>query len=207
MNPDETVILARYVRALCPQQKFDEYTADAWHDVLRGFPLDEARAAAAVVVARQPFVSPGEIVTEIRRARTERMRQHTNTFEPQQHPELDPDDVRGYHQALRADRMAVATGHRPPVAAAAITAGVTPDDISAMRQQGDLRDFLRQAVTDAAAENKRRRTLVARYPDLRERMHALPGHAKWSGSVGGNRATAAIVAEAEARATGQEQAA
>ena len=34
MTPSETVLFIRYVRACCPQQAIDEYTADAWHDVL-----------------------------------------------------------------------------------------------------------------------------------------------------------------------------
>ena len=52
MTPDETVALARYVRALCPAQRFDEYTPDAWHDLLHRYTRDEARAAAAAVAGR-----------------------------------------------------------------------------------------------------------------------------------------------------------
>jgi hypothetical protein len=68
-----------------------------------------------------------------------------------------------------------------------------------MRQQDDLKAYLRQSVAQAKTDNERRQKLVARYPDLNEQMHALPGHTKWSGSVGGNKRTAAIVAEAERR--------
>ena len=77
---------------------------------------------------------------------------------------------------------------------------IGPDDIKIIRQQGDLKAFMRQSIRDAAAENARRKALVKRYPDLWEQMTALPGHKQWSGSVGGNQHTAAIVAEAEARA-------
>src|SRR5690606_14585339 len=47
MTPEEAVILARYVKAMCPQQRLDEYTADAWYDVLAPYPLEDARAAVA----------------------------------------------------------------------------------------------------------------------------------------------------------------
>ena len=67
MTPSETVILTRYVKALCPQQAIDEYTPDAWHDVLGGLTLTQARTAAANVASKQPFVAPSEILAEAER--------------------------------------------------------------------------------------------------------------------------------------------
>lgn len=84
---------------------------------------------------------------------------------------------------------------------------ITEADMRAIREQGDLAAYFRGLITDATTANTRRRKLVTRYPDLHDRIRALPGHANWSGSVGSNQATAAIVAEAEQRANGQEQAA
>ena len=69
MTPRETVILVRYVKALCPQQAIDEFTPDAWHDVLGDYDLADARAACVAVASRQPFVAPAEIIAEVRRAR------------------------------------------------------------------------------------------------------------------------------------------
>jgi len=65
MQPTETVILVRYVKALCPQQAIDSYTPDAWHDMLGHLEFAEARAAAIAVGAKQPFISPSEIIAEI----------------------------------------------------------------------------------------------------------------------------------------------
>ncbi|MCX4540470.1 hypothetical protein [Streptomyces sp. NBC_01565] len=192
MNPDETVALARYVRALCPQQKFDEYTPDAWHDVLRGFTLPEARAAAITVASRQAFVAPGEIVTEARRARAARIAPDAET----EAPPVDPDQAITYAARLQARRLEVATGRTAPLQA---LPGPTRDDVKAMRQQDDLKAYMRQAIRDAADANTRRKALVRRYPDLWEQVHELHGHKQWSGSVGSNPHTAAIVAEAEAR--------
>lgn len=38
MEAREAIMLCRYVQALCPAQKFDQYTPDAWLDAL-GSPL------------------------------------------------------------------------------------------------------------------------------------------------------------------------
>src|SRR5690606_15935901 len=54
MTSEEAVILVAYVRACCPQQKFDEYTPDAWHDLLGDLTLNDCRAAARTIAQRQP---------------------------------------------------------------------------------------------------------------------------------------------------------
>lgn len=61
--------MTRYVRACCPQQAIDEFTPDAWHDLLGGYSLADCRAAVAAVTRRQPFVAPAEIIAEVRRSR------------------------------------------------------------------------------------------------------------------------------------------
>lgn len=65
MTPTEMVMLTRYIKALCPQQQIDEYTADAWHDVLGHLDLADARHAAVAVARRQPFIAPSEIIGEV----------------------------------------------------------------------------------------------------------------------------------------------
>ena len=69
MTPSETVILTRYVKALCPAQAIDEFTPDAWHDVLGGYTLDDCRSSAALAAATRPFVAPADIIAEVRRKR------------------------------------------------------------------------------------------------------------------------------------------
>ncbi|MFF1686053.1 hypothetical protein [Streptomyces sp. NPDC058254] len=134
MNPTEVVTLARYVRALCPQQKFDEYTPNAWGDILGSFRLDDARAAAARVAARQPFVSPAEIVAEIRVLRSER------TTDFQYEPTLGDDDPEVYLGAYRQQLTATADGHRPPVVRRAITGPTMPELLAAAPPMGELPD-------------------------------------------------------------------
>lgn len=63
----------------------------------------------------------------------------------------------------------------------------TPDDIRAMRRDGDLRAYLRNLRDTAAAECARRRAAVLRWPDLAARLteppisHATPD--AWTGYI------------------------
>jgi hypothetical protein len=67
---EECVKLAGYVGDLCPQQRIGKATGLVWHDVLGHLDYAECRSAAAMVAARQPFVSPSEIIAEIADARS-----------------------------------------------------------------------------------------------------------------------------------------
>ncbi|MEV8042412.1 hypothetical protein AB0P02_01025 [Streptomyces griseoluteus] len=73
MNSQEATALCAYVHQLCPQQRFNEHTPDVWGDVLGPYTLEDARAAVVAVASRQPFVSPAEIITEIKARRAERI--------------------------------------------------------------------------------------------------------------------------------------
>ncbi|MEU0332185.1 hypothetical protein [Streptomyces sp. NPDC006193] len=73
MTEEEAVQIAEYVAAACPAQKFGEYTPDVWGEILAPYAVDEARAAVIAIARRQPFISPAEIVTEIRERRAERI--------------------------------------------------------------------------------------------------------------------------------------
>lgn len=123
MTPREAVMLCRYVKACCPQQQFDEYTPDAWHDLLGDLTLNDCREAVRNVAGRQPFVAPAEIRTEVRRLRGTRL----DGF--QYVPVEGDDDPDVYLAAVRAQRAAVADGQRE--AAPAIAAG-TPRNVKAL---------------------------------------------------------------------------
>ena len=70
MNDTEITRLCRLVAALSPAQAWDEYTADAWAEVLpRDFTLEECQAALVAVKRRQPWVDPSDLIAEVRRAR------------------------------------------------------------------------------------------------------------------------------------------
>lgn len=73
MTPREAWALTRYVAACCPQQAIDEYTPEAWHDLLGDLDFGDCKLAAAAVGRRQPFVAPAEIRAEVRRVRGDRV--------------------------------------------------------------------------------------------------------------------------------------
>lgn len=177
MTEEDTVLLVGYVRALCPQQKFDEYSPDAWYDVLHDYSLDEAKTAAASVASRQPFVAPGEIATEVRKQRRALVSVDAET-EP---PAADPNNVPLYLRTLRTHRRNVATGHTPAIPA--LTAAVTEADVAAMRQQQDLSAFIKQTSREAAARCAARVQIVGRYPDLVERVAEQLGRTNWNGYI------------------------
>jgi hypothetical protein len=104
VTPSETVILTRYVKALCPAQAIDEYTPDAWHDVLGGYSLAECRAAAATAATTSAFVAPAEIIAEVKRSRRavgERVRSE-RILAPARAVRSQLDDPRPLRETIRA---------------------------------------------------------------------------------------------------------
>src|SRR6185437_11119173 len=120
-------LLTRYVKACCPQQQIDEYTPDAWHDLLGDLSLADCRAAVAEVAKRQPFVAPSEIRAEVRRIRDKRLQ---DTEIPPPPPEL-LDDPDAYSAALHAATVAIADGRDPEVAMRAVATQGRPRELEA----------------------------------------------------------------------------
>lgn len=73
MNPAEAVAICRVVAAMCPAQKLDEHTPDAWALVLDDIRLEDAKAAVVALGKRQPWISPAEIRAEVARIRAKRI--------------------------------------------------------------------------------------------------------------------------------------
>jgi hypothetical protein len=123
VNSREAVVLVRYVRALCPSQKIDEFTPDAWFDLLAGYDLDDCRAACAQLAVRQPFIAPSEIIDEVRKARRDRLENFTYDPPP---AERDPK----YLDRLRGQLRAVASGAVPAPTEAPMLTGGPHDDVA-----------------------------------------------------------------------------
>ena len=68
MEPEETAMIVRYVKSLCPQQAIDDFTYDAWHDVIGKLTFEAARNAVIAVVHSQPFVAPSDIIRQAGRS-------------------------------------------------------------------------------------------------------------------------------------------
>jgi hypothetical protein len=110
VNHQEAVVLTRIVAAACPQQAIDDYTPDAWHDLLEDLSFEDCRAALIAMGKRQPFVAPAEIRAEVKRLREDRI---ARAFIPAPPPEL-ADDPAAYREALAANVQAAADGQVPP---------------------------------------------------------------------------------------------
>ncbi|WP_262702002.1 MULTISPECIES: zinc finger domain-containing protein [Streptomyces] len=81
MTEEEVIHLAKYVAALCPAQRFNEFTPDAWIDVLSPYNATDARTAVVAIARRQPFISPAEIIAEIQDMRRERITAANLTYD------------------------------------------------------------------------------------------------------------------------------
>lgn len=116
MTPIETVALCRYVKACCPQQAIDEYTPDAWFDLIGGLDFEDAKTAVRRVAGRQPFAAPAEIAAEVKRIRAERVQAYGEL-------PLPPAWIRGiedgpqfnaaYQRWLGETKDAIASGREP----------------------------------------------------------------------------------------------
>lgn len=110
MNRADAIKLCRYVHAVTPAQKLDEYTPQAWADILEDLPcsFDDARAAVVAIKRRQVFVDCSDIIAEVRAMRAERIRLNPPPPPP---PEL-LDDPAAYREYLRESARAAADGEQ-----------------------------------------------------------------------------------------------
>lgn len=129
MTPDQIPDLLKRVSYADPRVLPDDPQevigmAALWADVLRDVPTDFAMQAVGAHYAVSPFpIKPSDISTRWHALVRDRMDRHNGTFEPTQHPELDPDDVPGFQRALLAERQDVIHGRTEPNTIKAITAG------------------------------------------------------------------------------------
>lgn len=111
MIVNEMAVLVRFVKALCPAQKIDEYTPDAWMLVIGDLEFADAEAAVKKLGRAQSFIGAGDIATEVGRIRAARLASYVET-----EPDVeDPNDWQAYIEAIRTSRFkaASATGGRP----------------------------------------------------------------------------------------------
>ncbi|MFI9600360.1 hypothetical protein ACIHCX_10845 [Streptomyces sp. NPDC052043] len=121
MSPEETLELLSQIALVDDRVvKVDHIEQRAqltmWAVVLRDVPLAFAGEAVGRHYAESAWpIMPKDIASRWRDQVRDRLGRSTGTFEPTDHPNLDPDDVGGYVRALRAHRGAVAGGDAEPV--------------------------------------------------------------------------------------------
>lgn len=114
MNHTEAAFLCRYVKAACPQQHFDEFTPDTWHDILGDLRLEDCKAAVAAIANQLDFIAPSDIRKGVRVIRDERLRV---TPIPEPPPDIGADEL-AYRRWLAVTTRRIADGETvAPVAA------------------------------------------------------------------------------------------
>lgn len=102
-----------------------------WAGILTDVPYDFAVQAVQRHYAQSQWpIAPGDIASLWQATVRDRVNRDNGTFEPNDFPDLDPDDVIGYLQALRGQRQAVARGFQAPSTVKAITAGAAADEVT-----------------------------------------------------------------------------
>lgn len=152
MTPSETVMLTRYVAAVCPHQRIDEYTPDAWYDVLGDLNLDDCRAAVAVIKRRSVFVDPSEIHAEVRRIRNDRLAR-----EPVPAPPAELADQPGrYRAAVQGGVKRIADGMTRHLAIAPVREDAPPKEFTEAREKlGPAIPRSKQEIARQQAEQSR----------------------------------------------------
>lgn len=130
MNLDETIELLAQValvddRVVKTSEIEQRAQVTMWAATLRDVPLAFAGEAVARHYAESAYpVMPRDVAARWRAEVRSRLERSTGTFEPTDHPHVDPDDVDGYMTALRSHRRAIAGGDAEPVALAELMPAV-----------------------------------------------------------------------------------
>lgn len=110
MSPEEAVMLCRFTAACCPSQKFDEFTPDAWGLLLEDIRFVDAKEAVVRMARKSPWVSPAEIIADVKKMRAKRIDEHGPIIPP---AGLDPIETVEW---LAAARRTVGDGDPLPEA-------------------------------------------------------------------------------------------
>lgn len=175
MTPIEAAVLCKFTKAACPQQAIDEYTPDAWAELLDDIRFEDAKVAVKAIAKRQPFVAPAEIIDEVKRTRADRVKRYFANASPPSGL-----DAAEYAEWYRVTVTAIADGDYAPEPPARVEGH--PDVIRELGQARSVDEALTapliQSAKDAAAaairakqeaEAEKKRTEDARRAEL-ERM-------------------------------------
>ena len=110
MTPTEVVELTAFVSQASPSQKIDEFTSDAWYDLLDDIPFADGLAAAKRVARRQPYIAPADIRAEVRIIRRERLDHADSSYTPP----VGEQSFSEYQRGLLRHRRAVGDGAEIP---------------------------------------------------------------------------------------------
>lgn len=89
MTRPEAVTLCRLAKAACPNQAIDEYTPDAWFELLRDLRFEDCKDALFAVTREAAYVAPADIRRGVRRRRHDRLTEFGPIVPPSEYAE-DP---------------------------------------------------------------------------------------------------------------------
>lgn len=182
MEPEQIPQLIAQIALADPRVRREDKTErraqiHMWAGILTDVPYDFAIQAAQAHYATSTWpILPAEIATRWHATVRDRMNRHNGTFEPTQHPHVDPDDIDGYLTALRHERHAIATGQTHPNEVKAITAGPAAAEVENRLQA--LGSYVPRHVNETLDAHRpqkaaRRAAIQAGQPD------ALAVHCNW----------------------------
>lgn len=157
MNAAESMLITRFVKAACPQQKMDEYTIDAWFKLLKNLNYVDCEEAVENLGNTQAFIAPAEIRAEVTRIRGERIRRV-----PENIPALDanPEDVAAFLATLREARRRMGDGGDPdetPEYPARDVAKLIEGTVAKMPEMPTAKELAMQAFDDVLATKRAKR--------------------------------------------------
>ena len=110
MTPEEAAKLSAYAEQCAPQQKFNEYTGDAWGDLLADVRFVDAKEAVIAITRRSPWISPAEIIAEVKT-----MRKRIAEFGPITPPaEVQDGNAAAYREWWKDVQRQIADGDLKP---------------------------------------------------------------------------------------------
>lgn len=149
MNHSDVTRLVALVKNLCPGQRIEKFTPDAWELILDDVSYQDAKEAVRRIGKRLDpdamWIDPRQIRTEARRTRAARLDATPTTGAPA--------DPAAYCEWLREARQQIASGNRTdtPALECPPDAQKRPSDTTEARPRVNRRAQLREALRRAAS--------------------------------------------------------
>jgi hypothetical protein len=149
MNIAEVITLLRKVKAHCPSQLIDEYTPEAWSEVLDDISWVDANQALIKICkmdlepGKSRYIEPGHIRGEVRRLRLKRLNDY-GLIETPRVPALDGEDV--WSPRIMLSELRYMRQMRELIADGKLGAGETIPLVAMTQQEADEQAQQKEAL-------------------------------------------------------------
>lgn len=137
MNRTETVLLLRKIRAYKPAQTMDEYTPDAWQEVLAGVPYPDAISVVQELARELTWIGVDDVAQRAKAITARRINDGEADLIPPPHL-ATPEQVTAYQDWLKGARARLAAGETAEQInnQAGLTEGLKPRAIGSLHVLG-----------------------------------------------------------------------